>query len=261
MKSKPPVALVTVASSGIGEPTAVALAAAVYTVYGTSRRGVQSAQRAFKLLALDVTSDESVDAAVNELLQLEGRIDLPVNNAGFGVSPSAAEESSIEQAKAILDTNCLGVVRMTRTVLPHMRQQGGGRIINIGSIIGLVPTPYAALHAASKHAVEGYSEAVDHELRSYCIHVTVIEPAYTKAQFEANNLAPMHRWKSTRRCERALATWSRRALPTQTSRRWSRMWWQRLRVPHARRYAPPRARSPGSCSYCGGSYRPACSSR
>ncbi|PKV12006.1 oxidoreductase [Xanthomonas prunicola] len=190
MKRKPLVALVTGASSGIGEATAVALAAAGYTVYGTSRRGAQTAPRAFKLLALDVTNDQSVDAAVNELLQLEGRIDLLVNNAGFGVSPAAAEESSIEQAKAILDTNFLGVVRMTRAVLPHMRKQGGGRIINIGSIIGLVPTPYAALYAASKHAVEGYSEAVDHELRSYGIRVTVIEPAYTKTLFEANNLAP-----------------------------------------------------------------------
>ncbi|WP_234709907.1 oxidoreductase [Xanthomonas citri] len=190
MTSKPPVALVTGASSGIGEATANALAAAGYTVYGTSRRGAQSGQRAFTLLALDVTSDESVDAAIQELLRREGRIDLLVNNAGFGVSPAAAEESSIEQAKAILDTNFLGVVRMTRAVVPHMRRQGSGRIINIGSIIGLVPTPYAALYAASKHAVEGYSEAVDHELRSYGIRVTVIEPAYTKTQFEANTLAP-----------------------------------------------------------------------
>ncbi|MCC8555124.1 oxidoreductase [Xanthomonas hortorum] len=190
MTNTSPVALVTGASSGIGEASAEALAAAGYTVYGTSRRGAQSGQRAFKLLALDVTSDESVDAAIQELLRLEGRIDLLVNNAGFGVSPAAAEESSIEQAKAILDTNFLGVVRMTRAVVPHMRRQGSGRIINIGSIIGLVPTPYAALYAASKHAVEGYSEAVDHELRSYGIRVTVIEPAYTKTRFEANNLAP-----------------------------------------------------------------------
>ncbi len=190
MTSKSPVALVTGASSGIGEASAKALAASGYTVYGTSRRSAQSGPHAFKLLTLDVTSDASVDAAIQELLRLEGRIDLLVNNAGFGVSPAAAEESSIEQAKAIVDTNFLGVVRMTRAVVPHMRRQGSGRIINIGSIIGLVPTPYAALYAASKHAVEGYSEAVDHELRSHGIRVTVIEPAYTKTQFEANTLAP-----------------------------------------------------------------------
>ncbi|KLD69769.1 oxidoreductase [Xanthomonas pisi] len=190
MTSKSPVALVTGASSGIGEASAKALAASGYTVYGTSRRSAQSGSHAFKLLTLDVTSDASVDAAIQELLQLEGRIDLLVNNAGFGVSPAAAEESSIEHAKAIVDTNFLGVVRMTRAVLPQMRRQGSGRIINIGSIVGLVPAPYAALYAASKHAVEGYSEAVDHEVRSYGIRVTVIEPAYTKTQFEANTLEP-----------------------------------------------------------------------
>ncbi|NPE60806.1 oxidoreductase [Dickeya dadantii] len=190
MTSNKPIALVTGASSGIGEATAERLVQAGYKVYGTSRRGSQAGHRRFELLALDVTSDESVDAAVSELLRREGRIDLLVNNAGFGLSPAGAEESSIEQAKAIFDTNFLGVVRMTRAVVPHMRQQGGGRIINIGSILGVVPMPYVALYAASKHAVEGYSEALDHELRTRGIRVSVIEPAYTKTQFESNNVPP-----------------------------------------------------------------------
>lgn len=184
------VALVTGASSGIGEATAIKLAAAGYTVYGTSRRGPTSGQHLFPMLALDVTDDSSVEAAIAELLHLEGRIDLLVNNAGFGLTPAAAEESSIEQAKAIFDTNFLGIVRMTRAVVPHMRRQGKGRIINIGSILGVVPMPYVALYAASKHAVEGYSEALDHELRTYGIRVSVIEPIYTKTQFEANNIEP-----------------------------------------------------------------------
>jgi len=190
MKPKKLVALVTGASSGIGEATASKLAAAGYTVYGTSRRGAQSSKHTFQMLKLDVTDDASVEAAVNELLKREGRIDVLVNNAGFGVAPAAAEESSIEQAKAIFDTNFLGIVRMTRAVAPHMRGQRSGRIINIGSILGLVPVPYAALYSASKHAVEGYSEALDHELRTYGIRVSVIEPAYTKTQFEANNMQP-----------------------------------------------------------------------
>lgn len=190
MKPKKLVALVTGASSGIGEATATELAAAGYTVYGTSRRGTQSSQHTFQMLKLDVTDDTSVEAAVNELLKREGRIDVLVNNAGFGVAPAAAEESSIEQAKAIFDTNFLGIVRMTRAVAPHMRGQRSGRIINIGSILGLVPVPYAALYSASKHAVAGYSEALDHELRGYGIRVSVIEPAYTKTQFEVNNLQP-----------------------------------------------------------------------
>jgi len=142
------------------------------------------------MLALDVTDDASVDAAVNQLMQREGRIDLLVNNAGFGVAPAGAEESSLEQAKSIFDTNFFGIVRMTRAVVPHMRRQGSGRIINIGSIIGVVPMPYVALYAASKHAVEGYSESLDHELRTRGIRVSVIEPAFTKTQFEANNVEP-----------------------------------------------------------------------
>ncbi|WEF13846.1 oxidoreductase [Pectobacterium actinidiae] len=184
------VALVTGASSGIGEAIAEQLALAGYTVYGTSRRGALLGNKRFEMLSLDVTSDKSVKEAVSELIRREGRIDLLVNNAGFGLSPAGAEESSLEQPQVIFDTNFLGIVRMVQAVVPHMRQQRAGRIINIGSILGMVPMPYMALYAASKHAVEGYSEALDHELRTRGIRVSVIEPAYTKTQFEANNVLP-----------------------------------------------------------------------
>ncbi|WP_120296936.1 oxidoreductase [Paraburkholderia sp. BL23I1N1] len=184
------IALVTGASSGIGEATANSLTQAGYKVYGTSRRGAKAGQRTFKMLPLDVTSDASVEAAVKEVLRLNGRIDLLVNNAGFGVAPAAAEESSLEQARAIFDTNFFGIVRMTRAVLPHMRQQGSGRIINIGSVLGFLPMPYMALYSATKHAVAGYSESLDHELRTLGIRVSVIEPAYIKTPFDANFMAP-----------------------------------------------------------------------
>src|SRR2546430_9603982 len=190
MKLKKSIALVTGASSGIGKATAERLATAGYKVYGTSRRGAQSGQRSFAMLPLDVTSDESVEAAVRELSRREGRIDLLVNNAGFGVAPGGAEESSIEQARSIFETNFFGLVRMTRAVVPHMRRQRSGRIINIGSVLGLLPMPYGALYAATKHAVEGYSESLDHELRTRGIRVAVIEPAYTKTQFDTNLLEP-----------------------------------------------------------------------
>ena len=190
MKNEGSVALVTGASSGIGEATAQRLAMAGYKVYGTSRRGTQAGQRSFEMLPLDVTSGESVEAAVTEVMRLDGRIDLLVNNAGFGVAPAGAEESSIEQARSIFDTNFFGIVRMTRAVVPHMRQQGSGRIINIGSVLGFLPMPYGALYAATKHAIEGYSESLDHELRTRGIRVSVIEPAYTKTQFDANLLEP-----------------------------------------------------------------------
>jgi NAD(P)-dependent dehydrogenase (short-subunit alcohol dehydrogenase family) len=184
------IALVTGASSGIGKATAERLATAGYKVYSTSRRGAQTGQQSFGMLPLDVTSDESVGAAVKELMRLEGRIDLLVNNAGFGVAPAAAEESSIEQARSIFETNFFGIVRMTRAVVPYMRKQGGGRIINIGSVLGFLPMPYGALYAATKHAIEGYSESLDHELRTRGIRVSVIEPAYTQTPFDANFLEP-----------------------------------------------------------------------
>ena len=186
MKTNSKIALVTGASSGIGEVTAERLAEAGYKVYGTSRGGARAGQRSFEMLALDVTSDQSVEAVVKEVLRLEGRIDVLVNNAGFGVAPAAAEESSMEQARSIFDTNFFGVVRMTRAVVPHMRKQGSGRIINIGSVLGFLPMPYGAFYSATKHAIEGYSESLDHELRTRGIRVSVIEPAYTKTRFDVN---------------------------------------------------------------------------
>lgn len=182
------VALVTGASTGIGEATAERLALAGYRVFGTSRRAAAAGQRPFEMLTLDVTSDASVDALVEELIRRVGRIDLLVNNAGFGVAPAGAEESSIAQARAIFDTNFFGVVRMTRAVVPHMRRQGRGRIINMGSVLGFLPMPYGALYSATKHAIEGYSESLDHELRTRGIRVSVIEPAYTKTPFDVNLL-------------------------------------------------------------------------
>ncbi|MGC2778493.1 MAG: oxidoreductase [Bradyrhizobium sp.] len=188
MKAK--IALVTGASSGIGEATAGRLAKAGYKVYGTSRRGAQAGNRPFEMLSLDVTSDDSVESAVAEVMRRDGRVDLLVNNAGFGVAPGGAEENSIDQARSIFDTNFFGLVRMTRAVVPHMRRQGNGRIINIGSVLGFLPMPYGALYAATKHAVEGYSESLDHELRTRGIRVSVIQPAYTKTPFDANFMEP-----------------------------------------------------------------------
>src|SRR3954462_10968371 len=190
MKTTSQIVLVTGASSGIGEVTAERLAQAGYKVYGTSRREAPAGQRSFEMLRLDVTSDESVAAAVKEVMRLEGRIDLLVNNAGFGVAPAGAEESSMEQARSIFETNFFGLIRMTRAVVPHMRRHGSGRINNIGSALGFLPMPYGALYAATKHAVAGYSESLDHELRTRGIRVSVVEPAYTKTPFDANFMEP-----------------------------------------------------------------------
>lgn len=184
MKNK--VALVTGASSGIGQSIAELLARSGYTVYGTSRKGNATEQRNYKMIALDVNSDESTQAAINTVIKAEGRIDVVVNNAGFGVEAGGAEESSIAQMQQVFETNFFGVVRVIQAVLPYMRQQKQGRIINIGSMLGLLPAPYMATYSATKHAIEGYSESLDHELRTRGIRVSVIEPAYTKTNFEAN---------------------------------------------------------------------------
>ena len=181
----PPVAIVTGASGGIGQETARALQAAGYRVFGTYRRPPAAQVSGIEYLACDVTSDESVQTAVGQVLETAGRIDLLVNNAGVGLV-GGAEESSLEQAKSLFDVNLFGLIRMTKAVLPAMRQRGAGRIVNISSVMGLIPAPFMALYAASKHAVEGYSESLDHEIRSAGIRVVLVEPAYTRTAFEGN---------------------------------------------------------------------------
>ena len=180
-----PVAIVTGAAGGIGEATARALHAAGYRVFGTYRRPPVTRLSGVEYLACDVTSDESVQAAVGQVLAKAGRIDLLVNNAGVGLV-AGAEESSLEQARSLFDVNLFGLIRMTKAVLPTMRQQRGGRIVNVSSVMGLIPAPFMALYAASKHAVEGYSESLDHEVRGSGVRVVLVEPAYTRTSFEGN---------------------------------------------------------------------------
>jgi short-subunit dehydrogenase len=183
------VALVTGASSGIGRATARALRNAGFRVFGTSRRAVAERSDGVTMLSCDVTDDASVAKLVDELLAEAGRIDLLVNNAGIGLL-GGAEESSTAQAQALFDVNVFGVLRMTNAVLPTMRGQRKGRIINIGSIMGLIPAPYNALYASTKHALEGYSESLDHELRTFGIRVALVEPGFTRTSFEENLTKP-----------------------------------------------------------------------
>jgi NAD(P)-dependent dehydrogenase (short-subunit alcohol dehydrogenase family) len=183
-----PVAIVTGATAGIGAATAGALHTAGYRVFGTYRKLPATTMPGIDYVACDVTNDLAVDAAVREVLARAGRIDLLVNNAGVGLM-GAAEESSLEQAKSVFDVNLFGVIRMTNAVLPAMRQQRSGRIVNISSVMGLIPSPFLALYASSKHAVEGYSQSLDHEVRACGIRVVLVEPGYTRTAFESNALA------------------------------------------------------------------------
>ncbi|MCJ2043700.1 oxidoreductase [Methylobacterium sp. J-078] len=188
-KSQQKTAIVTGASSGIGLATARALSDAGYRVFGTSRRATSLPGVAITMLTCDLTDEASVAALVERVRDETGRIDLLVNNAGFGIS-GGAEESSVAQAKDLFDVNLFGVIRTTRAVLPAMRAAGGGRIVNISSVLGLMPAPYMALYAASKHALEGYSESLDHEVRGQGIRIVLVEPAYTRTAFDQNQVAP-----------------------------------------------------------------------
>jgi NAD(P)-dependent dehydrogenase (short-subunit alcohol dehydrogenase family) len=186
MTQRSPVVLITGVSSGIGRAVADVFAAKGFEVFGTSRNPQRTEPIAgVELVQLDVADDASVAAAVSTVVQRAGRIDILVNNAGVGVF-GAAEETSIAQAQQLFDTNFFGLVRLTREVLPHLRAQGSGRIINIGSVLGFLPSPYGSFYAASKHAVEGYSESLDHETREFGVRVSVVEPGYTNTSFEAN---------------------------------------------------------------------------
>jgi short-subunit dehydrogenase len=180
------VVLVTGASSGIGRATAADLASRGYQVFGTARMP-QSAQpiAGVTLLPLDVTDEASVKRGVQSVLDAAGRIDVLVNNAGYSML-GAFEETSIEQAKALFDTNVFGVIRASQAVLPPMRAQGSGLIINVSSILGFLPAPYMALYSSTKHAIEGLSESLDHEVRQFGIRVVLVEPAYTRTGFSAH---------------------------------------------------------------------------
>lgn len=188
-KTNSGVALVTGASSGIGHATAKILQSAGFRVFGTSRRAVPQRADDVTMLTCDVTDDASVAKLADDVLAESGRIDLLVNNAGLGLL-GGAEESSTAQAQALFDVNFFGVLRVTNAVLPTMRRQGQGRIVNLSSVLGFIPAPYSALYASTKHAVEGYSESLDHELRPFGIHVVLVEPAYTRTSFEENLAKP-----------------------------------------------------------------------
>jgi NAD(P)-dependent dehydrogenase (short-subunit alcohol dehydrogenase family) len=177
------VALVTGVSSGIGRATAEALLSRGFRTFGTTRSSAppDDLARGLEPIHLDVCDQESVQSCVRTVLHEAGRIDALVNNAGYALLGSL-EETSIDEAKRVFETNFFGVLRMSQAVLPTMREQKGGRIANIGSVLGFLPAPYMGVYAASKHALEGYSESLDHEVRQFGIRVSVIEPGYTRTK-------------------------------------------------------------------------------
>lgn len=180
------VAFVTGVSSGIGRETARLLAERGARTFGT----VRDLRRAnpvapVELIAMDVNHDASVTEAVRSVLEKAGKIDILINNAGYSLA-GGVEETSVEEARQLFETNFFGVLRVTQAVLPSMRQNSYGRIVNISSMLGLLPGPYHGIYAASKHALEGYTTTLDHEVRAFGIRAVLVEPMYTKTKIAKN---------------------------------------------------------------------------
>lgn len=175
MKTESKVVLVTGASSGLGYATARFLAERGHRVYGTRRTPVAATGMGWPMLPLDVCSDTSVEACVAELQTREGRVDALVNNAGHAFV-GAIEETGLDEAKAQLETNFFGAMRMMLAVLPLMRAQNAGRIVNVSSLAGAVPFPFLGVYGASKHALEAISESLAYELLGTEIRITLMEP-------------------------------------------------------------------------------------
>ncbi len=180
------VILITGASSGIGKACATHLAHQGHHVYGTSRRQ-RPPNALYTMLQMDVREDDEVEAGVQEILSREGHLDVVINNAGFGYS-GAVEDTSVEEARAMFETNVFGVLRVCRTALPTMRAQGHGTLINIGSIGGIISLPYQGLYCATKFALHGMTEALRMEIKALGldIDIVLVTPGDIRTDFPAH---------------------------------------------------------------------------
>lgn len=169
------VVLITGASSGIGNSIGKYLVEKEYKVYGTSRNPKEKIKDGIRFLPLDVTKKETIQAAVSEILQQEGKIDYLINNAGMGIT-GPIEETPDEEIARVFDTNYFGVIKVIKAVLPSMRKNGGGFIINITSIAGFMGLPYRGIYSATKGALELTTEAFRMELKDFNIKMTNIAP-------------------------------------------------------------------------------------
>lgn len=179
------VALITGASSGIGYETALELKGKGFIVYGAARRldRLESLKaKGINVLPLDVTNEESMKNCVSEILKREGRVDILVNNAGYG-SFGAVEDVSIEEARRQIDVNIFGLARMVQLVLPSMRKNKFGKIVNISSMGGKMYTPFGAWYHATKFAVEGFSDCLRLELEPFGVDVIIVEPGAIKTEW------------------------------------------------------------------------------
>ena len=190
MAFTPKVVLITGGSSGLGKAMCSRLAAMGHTVYGTARQ-VADEPAGWTMLSMEVTDEASIATAVKKVLEREGRIDVVVNNAGIGIQ-GPAEDIDVATAMRAFDTNLFGLHRVCRAVLPGMRAQRSGLVINISSIAANFGLPYRAFYSATKAAVNRYSEAMRIELRPFGVHVVVVEPGEFKTNIAAARVRPAH---------------------------------------------------------------------
>lgn len=192
-QSRRTVAIVTGASSGMGKAFAAALLAEGLTVYAVARRMEpmsELARAGAHVMAMDISRDEDVQAVTERVSRDHGGVDVLVNNAGFGLY-GAMEDIPIEDARYQFEVNLFGMARMARAVLPYMRQQGAGKIINISSMGGKMYTPLGSWYHASKHAIEGWSDCLRLELRPFGIDVVIIEPGVIDTGFADVLIEPL----------------------------------------------------------------------
>ena len=183
MSDNSKVILITGASSGIGKASAEYLVQQNHIVFGTSRYpGSYPKPNDYTIFQMDVTDADSIQAAINQIIDNNGRIDVLINNAGFGIA-GAIEHTSISKAKEQFETNFFGTVRLIKSILPIMHKQDSGLIINISSIGGLIGLPYQGMYSASKFAIEGLTESLYKELRSSNIKIVLVEPGDFKTSF------------------------------------------------------------------------------
>ena len=169
------VVLVTGASSGIGEKIAEYLSEKGFRVYGTSRNRNLSVQKSFEMIPMDVTDIDIVTKSIHYIIEMEGRLDILINNAGKGIT-GPIEETPLAEIKSNFDTNFYGLINVTKAVLPQMRQQKSGLIINISSIAGYMGLPYRGIYAASKSSVSVLSEALSAEVKQFGIKIVDVAP-------------------------------------------------------------------------------------
>ena len=179
------VVLITGASSGIGREAAILLGEQGHTVYAGARRVDRMADLADQGITpvqMDVTSDGDNERAVDRVIESEGRIDVLINNAGCGLY-GPIEHVSLDDARYQFEVNLFGLAQLTRLVLPHMRAQGSGRIVNISSMVGRIYTPMGAWYIATKHALEGWSDCLRYETAPFGIQVVVVQPGSIHTEF------------------------------------------------------------------------------